>query len=160
MSINLRSFEKGDQAFIKAMLYQALFLRPGQEPFPVAILEEPTLRKYWVDFGEQRGDRALIAEVDAIPAGAIWIRQFSTQNPGYGFVANDIPELNMAIQPDYRGQGLGNQLLKAMLALVRSEGFRGLSLSVDKENWANQWYRKHGFKWHEDAGTAYILSTL
>ena len=142
------------------MLYEALYLRPGQEPFPKSIVEEPALRKYWEAFGERPGDLGLIAEVDEILAGAIWIRQFTAQKPGYGFVREDIPELSMAIHPDYQGQGLGNQLLKKMLELAQQVGCPGLSLSVDKENWANTWYRKYGFQAYKEVGTAYTLLQL
>ena len=142
------------------MLYAALYVRPGQKPFPKSIVEEPALRKYWEAFGERPGDLALIAQLEDRSIGVIWARQFTAQKPGYGFVRGDIPEISMAIHPDFRSQGIGNQLLEGIINLAKKRGCRGLSLSVDKENWANSWYRKQGFQAYEEVGTAYTLLQL
>ena len=57
-------------------------------------------------------------DVTGAPTGAAWARLASAETAGYGFVADDVPELGMAILVPYLGLGLGSRLLDD------SRGFR------------------------------------
>ena len=75
------------------------------------------------------------AEAEAgTPTGAAWARASTAEDPGYGFVADDVPELGMAVLAPYRGIGLGSQLLDACLLALREAGHRAVSLSVEDGN--------------------------
>jgi ribosomal-protein-alanine N-acetyltransferase len=45
------------------------------------------------------------------PIGAAWLRLWSKDEQGYGFVDVHTPELSMAVRPEFRGQGIGTLLL-------------------------------------------------
>ena len=71
---------------------------------------EPPVRRYVERWGRP-GDTALIAIQDFQRVGAAWYRLFPADNPGYGFVDEETPELSIAIVPSRRGSGLGSELL-------------------------------------------------
>lgn len=84
----------------------------------------------------------LLARVDQQPAGlAIAFRVFST------FRAAPVLNLHdLAVDPTFRGQGIGRLLLKDLEARARKEGFCRLSLEVRKDNLVAQaLYRSEGF---------------
>jgi len=80
------------------------------------------------------------------PVGAAWYRRFPATAPGYGFVADDIPELAIAVYPEFRGQHVGSLLLGALTARAARDGERGLSLSVHRSNPARALYARIGFE--------------
>lgn len=101
---------------------------------------DPTFQKYLAGFPRDT-DLGLIAEREGQDAGAVWSRYFTAADPGYGFVAEDIPELSIGVVAGRRGEGIGRALLNAMLAASPVS----LSLSVEDGNPAQELYRKSGF---------------
>jgi len=86
-----------------------------------------------------------VALADDRPAGAAWHRVLPGSDPGYGFVAADIPELTIAVDAASRGRGVGTQLLEALVAHAGDAGYRALSLSVHPHNPARRLYERLGF---------------
>jgi len=101
---------------------------------------DPTFQKYLAGFPRDT-DLGFIAEREGQDAGAVWSRYFTAADPGYGFVAEDIPELSIGVVAGRRGEGIGRALLNAMLAASPVS----LSLSVEDGNPAEELYRKSGF---------------
>ena len=65
----------------------------------------------YIDGWGRDGDIAVIAwDDDDQPVGAAWCRLLSDP-PGYGWVADDIPEVSIAVAPDFQAKGAGRQLL-------------------------------------------------
>ncbi len=111
----------------------------------------PASRKYLEGWGRP-GDAGVIAvDKGGRPLGAAWYRLFPPDDPGYGFVARDVPELSIGVHEEARGQGIGKALLDALLALAREQGAPALSLSVDRQNPALRLYERAGFR---DAGVS------
>jgi ribosomal protein S18 acetylase RimI-like enzyme len=140
----MRSLTPTDQSFLREMLYQALYVPIGQPALPREIIDRPELARYVEDWG-RAGDYGFLA-IDAVTQqsiGAIWLRQFTQSRPGYGYVDDAIPELSIAVLPDYRAQGVGSQLFTHLLASV--SGCRSLSLSVSIDNPAVRLYQRFGF---------------
>lgn len=81
-----------------------------------------------------------------MPVGAAWLRLLPADDPGYGFVAADIPELSMAIVAGWRRQGIGRRLLRAVVAQALDTGRTGVSLSVERDNPAQDLYQSEGFR--------------
>ncbi|MGV0870365.1 N-acetyltransferase family protein [Corynebacterium kalidii] len=80
------------------------------------------------------------------PVGGAWLRTFTADDPGAGFVADGIPEVAIAIRPDYSGHGRGTALMSEMLETARTAGFPAVSLAVDLGNdRARHVYAKLGF---------------
>ena len=140
---------RADPAFLAEMLYEAVNWRDdGAEERPAfeAQLAQPELRRY-VDGWGRKGDVAVVA-LDRVeePVGAAWYRIFDAGEPGYGFVAPDVPELSIAVYPECRGQRIGTLLLATLVTRAQAEGHRAMSLSVAPENPAARLYARQGFE--------------
>jgi GNAT superfamily N-acetyltransferase len=90
------------------------------------------------------GDYGLVAEQDG-PLGAAWFRTYTPASHGHGFVAEDVPELAIAIVESRRHEGIGRRLLVDLIAAGTAQGHRALSLSVGGENPARRLYESVGF---------------
>ena len=91
-------------------------------------------------------DLGVIAEADRDLAGAAWLRFFPAADPGYGFVAADVPELTVGVAARWRGRGAGRALLRAIAEQARSAGIRRISLSVERKNFARNLYLSEGYQ--------------
>jgi ribosomal protein S18 acetylase RimI-like enzyme len=142
----IRQLTREDEALLWEMLYHALYVPQGGEPFPKDIVNEPVIVRYVLNWG--KADDQGFAAVDQRsqkPVGAVWIRLFTSENKGYGYVGDDIPELSIALLPEYRGQGIGTELLTRLVENIRSQ-YRALSLSVSADNPARRLYLRLGFE--------------
>jgi GNAT superfamily N-acetyltransferase len=141
----LRLADAGDGVLLLDALYEA-FNWTGVESFSrEQLLAVPHISHY-VDGWQRDSDFGVVAMgADGEPLGAAWCRLFKEADGGYGFVAEDIPELTMAVFPGSRGQGVGTRLLHAVLDVARDSGHAAVSLSVDDENAARRLYRSAGF---------------
>jgi len=139
-----------DLPFLRDMLRHAYYARWGSEA-------DVPLERYVAGWG-RRGDDALVAIDEFQPVGAAWFRLFEADEPGYGFVDANTPELTIAIVPSRRGKGLGEQLLISLLDRAREEGYARISLSVEADNPAIRLYEQHGFTRVGDRAGALVMS--
>lgn len=130
--IALRPLIPSDEPFLWEMLYQALYVPPGQPPLSRDLIQSPELRPYVEGWGGL-SDIGWLALDDEIPVGAVWFRLLVGTNRGYGYVDDTTPELSIAVLPEYRGQGIGTMLLRQLLELSPLP-YSAISLSVDAEN--------------------------
>lgn len=146
----IRPSESVDLPFLFDMLWEAAAVDSGMRRLgKEAALAHQNNSKYLEDWGRS-GDGGVIAiDASGQPAGAAWYRLFPADAPGYGFVAAGIPELSIGVSGQARGKGIGGALLDALTEFAKAEGFRALSLSVDRQNPAVALYERHGFR---DAG--------
>jgi GNAT superfamily N-acetyltransferase len=119
------------------MLRHAYYARWGTET-------DVPLERYVAGWGRP-GDSAFVAIDDFHPVAAAWYRLFERDEPGYGFVDEQTPELTIAVVPSRRGKGLGRELLAKLLEQARAEGYGQISLSVEPDNPAIHLYEQHGF---------------
>ncbi|MET8086249.1 GNAT family N-acetyltransferase [Micromonospora sp. NPDC005237] len=75
-----------------------------------------------------------------------WFRHLSAEDPGYGYVADDVPELTIGVLRAWRGRGVGRALLRTVLGAARDRGIRTVSLSVERANAAARLYASEGFR--------------
>jgi GNAT superfamily N-acetyltransferase len=106
------------------------------------------------------GDRCLIAIDEFHPVGAAWYRLYSADEPGFGFVDEQTPELTIGVVPSRRGKGIGSELLDALLARARGDGFGRLSLSVEKTSPAVHLYESRGFRTVHGDGDLVMVAEL
>jgi len=107
------------------------------------------------------GDFGTIAVDNEAAIGAAWCRLFEASDPGYGYVADDVPELSLGVHPNYRGRGVGTALLTAVIAQAAARGHRAISLSVEDANRAKALYRRAGFMpVRRDGGSETMLLRL
>jgi ribosomal protein S18 acetylase RimI-like enzyme len=151
---------RADPAFLAEMLYEAVNWRDdGAEERPPldAVLGDARNARYISGWGRP-GDVALCAlDRRDEPVGAAWYRRFTAAEPGYGHVADDVPELAIAVYPEFRNQRVGNLLLGALVARAQHDGERALSLSVNRENPARRLYARHGFEVVDGPGDALTM---
>jgi ribosomal protein S18 acetylase RimI-like enzyme len=141
-----------DVPFLKDMLRHAYYWRATTVPDS----GEPPVQRYVERWGRP-GDTALIGIQDFQPVGAAWYRLFRADNPGYGFIDEETPELSIAIVPSRRGTGLGSELLEALMNRAREDGYEAISLSVEKDNPAVALYERHGFRRVSEDDGAYTM---
>ena len=108
-----------------------------------SIRKQPCLACYALDWGST-GDLGYIAEKDKLPVGMAWLRLWLAETKGYGYVNDEIPELAIAVLPDFRGYGIGTQLLIQILKMAKNR-FPGVSLSVRASNPVLRLYERVGF---------------
>lgn len=160
VQIHFRPIDTEDQAFLTEMLYLAFFVPDGAAPFPRSILDRPDILKYHRGYGK-KGDYGFLAIAGQDTLGAIWCRLHGVEDPGYGFVRSDVPELNIALRAQARGQGIGQQLMQYLEEKLRTEGIPGISLSLDRRNAiAYHIYQKLGYQTVKEEGTAITMLKL
>ena len=142
--VRLRPARSDDAAFLAEMLLAAVNWLPGRTMTMADAMEIPSIAHY-VDGWPRPGDIGVVAETAGTPLGAAWARLLPADDPGYGFVAADVPELSIAVKYDQRGRGVGRDLLRELLAVVAAAGHRAVSLSVERDNPAFELYRSEGF---------------
>ena len=153
MPYTIRPMRPDEYPLLDDFLYEAIFLLEGVAPPPRDIILDPALQVYVQGFGTEPADRCLCAEVDGKIVGAVWIRLMDD----YGHLYEDTPSLAISLYPDYRAQGIGTALMKAILTLAESEGIPQISLSVQKENYAVRMYRKVGFATVGETDEEYLM---
>lgn len=153
---HIRSLTAADESQLWPMLYHAIYAPAGQSPPPPAVVHRPELARYVQHWGRAGDGGFLIHEGAAQePVGAVWVRLFPPEFRGYGYLADDIPELSMAVVPGHRGQGAGTQLLRR---LVESEyGLQPISLSVSAENPAVRLYKRFDFQVVHGDATSLVM---
>ena len=139
------------------MLAEAIYTPPGTPAPPRHIIRHPPLSFYAEGWGRAH-DAGFIA-IDAnkcVPVGAAWMRMFSKERPGYGFVSESIPELSIAVKQSYRGRGIGTRLMIKLIGLAQAE-YPAICLSVATENPAVRLYKRLGFRQLKENGSLIML---
>ena len=75
----------------------------------------------------------------------------------YGHVDDDAPSFAISLYKEYRGKGIGTQLMKKMMTLLKEKGYKRASLAVQKANYAARMYEKVGFKAVDETDEEYIM---
>ena len=153
MNTIIRKIRPEEHGLLREFLYQAIYLPEGVVPPPRSVIDLPELQIYIADFGTQPGDHCLVAEVGEKVVGAARCRIMED----YGHIDSSTPSLAISLLPEYRGRGIGTQLLNALLLLLRENGYQGASLSVQKENPALRLYQRVGFRIVSEKDTEYLM---
>ena len=108
-----------DVRFLRDMLHHAYYWRerePGEGPGPVAL--------YVKGVGEARRHGAHRDRRRASRSAPRGTGSSARDQPGYGFVDEETPELAIAVVPSRRGRGIGDALLKALYERAKEDGYR------------------------------------
>lgn len=153
MQAVLRELRKDETGLLKDFLYEAIFVPEGVEAPDRSIIERPELALYYKDFGTGPADNCIVAEADGKVVGAVWTRIMDD----YGHVKDDIPSFAISLYKEYRGKGIGTMMMRQMLQLLKSQGYKKASLAVQKANYAVKMYEKAGFKTVNENDEEYIM---
>ncbi|WEX78155.1 GNAT family N-acetyltransferase [Sinorhizobium numidicum] len=121
MAISIRNAVPEDAATVLRFITElATYEKAGHEVEATVELLEQSL------FGPGAVTRAVICEIDGVPAGfAIWFYSFSTWQGRKGLYLEDL-----YVTPEYRGSGAGKQLLKHLARIAVEEGCGRFEWSV------------------------------
>ena len=153
MNYTIRKIKETEYPLLKDFLYEAIFLPDGVEAPPKSIVDIPELQVYISGFGSAPHDIALIAEVENKAIGAVWVRIMND----YGHIDDETPSFAISLYKEYRGLGIGTEMMKAMLAILKERGYRQTSLAVQKANYAVELYLKVGFEIVDENDEEYIM---
>lgn len=154
MKYTIRKMTAQEYPLLDDFLYEAIFVPEGVEPPLKSIITAPELQIYVKDFGTSKDDFSLVAEVENKIIGAVWVRIMND----YGHIDDKTPSLAISLYKKYRGQGIGSSLIKEMLSLLQAHGYKRVSLSVQKANYAAKLYQKIGFRIIKEIGDEWIMT--
>jgi GNAT superfamily N-acetyltransferase len=137
--VTIRNGGHLDVPFIRSMVTHAY-------NWHVTKLDTDIPLSRYVDGWGRPGDTALIAIEGGHRVGAAWYRLFRPSAPGYGFVDAATPELTVAVVPGRRGEGIGQELVRGLVARARAAGYPGVSTSVQKDHPEVAFYEQEGFE--------------
>jgi len=139
--LKIREIREEEYSILEDFLYHSIFLPVGVERLPRNIIFEPEIFVYIENFGG-KDDCGIVAEQDGQIIGAAWTRII----PAYGHIDNETPELAISVLPNFRGRGIGSEMMQSLFDLLRERGYTRTSLSVQKDNPAVRFYRQLGYE--------------
>ena len=140
MKPTLYFLRSSEQKIVTDMLYYAMRLNEVNKQ----LCDIPKLSIYEEFYGFTSKDLGLYALVDNQIAGAAWIRRLNADHGSNGYIDDRTPILNIAVIPDFRGQGIGSMMLE-QLFIEAGALHEDISVSVISESSASHFYERHGF---------------
>jgi ribosomal protein S18 acetylase RimI-like enzyme len=153
--LRFRTLRAWDQSQLWNWLHIALWDPPPSGLRPIEVLELPGVRIYAADWGRST-DVGVVAQVDAVDAGACWMRLLPI---GIGLASTDAetPQLGIALLPQYQHKGYGRPLMEAALKAAKQAGYSRVSLSVHPQNPAKHLYESCGFRKVEIRNSYHVM---
>lgn len=152
----IRELKQNEIPVLSDFLYEAIFQRYEDNLCPRDIINEPELKIFIEDFGKP-DDLCLVAEVAGKIIGAVWTRILCGNVKGFGNIDEYTPEFAISIYKEFRGRGIGTELMRSMLHLLKNKDYKQASLAVQKDNYAVAMYKKVGFKIIGETEEEYIM---
>lgn len=153
MNYIIRQPRENEYRLLNDFLYEAIYIPEGIEAPPKSIINQPDIQVYVSDFGKQKDDYCLVAEVEGKVVGAVWVRIMND----YGHIDDETPSFAISLYKEYRGYGIGTALMEQMLSSLKKIGYKKTSLAVQKTNYALKMYLKVGFKIVAENEEEYIM---
>lgn len=154
--LEIRPLRREEYPLLEDFLYDAVFVPEGVIPPSRKIIRQPELAVYMEDFG-RADDFCLAAESEGCILGAVWVRILAGKVRGYGNIDDSTPEFAISVKKEFRQQGIGRRLMEEMIGLLKKEGYKKASLSVNKDNYAYRLYEKLGFQVVKEQDEDYLM---
>jgi ribosomal protein S18 acetylase RimI-like enzyme len=138
MDYRVRALTVEDESIVWEMLRYA-----AHESSVESVKQQLYLARYALNWGRM-GDLGCVASINTTVIGAAWLRLWLGEDKGFGYIKDEIPELAIAVVPDYRGKGIGTNLLTQILGVAKIK-YPAVSLSVRANNPVLQLYERTGF---------------
>lgn len=155
--IIIRKILPAEYSFMEDIMYEAVYNPNPGNPYSKDIIYLPQVRVYWDNWGKSSDDHCLVAIVANKIVGAVWIRTFQGELKGFGYIDGQTPEIAIALFDEYRGKGIGTQMMEQMIALMKWEGYTQVSLSITKGNPAIRLYERLSFLTIDENKEDYIM---
>lgn len=153
MNYSIRELRQDEIEILDTFLYEAIFIPEGISAPAKGIIKQPELQVYVKNFGADKGDLCLVAQVENEIVGAVWVRIMND----YGHIDNETPSFAISLLKAYRNYGIGTDLMKQMLMKLKMQGYKQASLAVQKMNYAVRMYKKVGFEIVDENDEEYIM---
>ena len=153
MKYIIREMQSQEYFLLDDFLYEAIFQRDETNLAPKSIINTSELQVYINKFGKEKDDYCLCAEVKGKVVGAVWVRNIK----GYGSIDEITPEFAVSLYRDFRGYGIGTEMMNRMLAYLKQAGYSKASLAVQKDNYALKMYLNVGFQVIDQNEEEYIM---
>ena len=139
--IEIRAYQPADAAQLPRFLALA-----AHEDEVQNALANPALVRYIENFG-RAGDAAVVAQDEnGAIIGFAWARLWTSDDHGFGWVDEATPEMAVALEAEFRGQGTGARLIEALKSQLRAGGAERVSLNVRAHSPAVRLYGRLGFE--------------
>ena len=96
MNYLIRELKQDENKVLDTFLYEAIFIPEGVSAPPKDIINQPDLQVYVKDFGKNKGDLCLVAQVSDKIVGAVWVRIMND----YGHIDNETPSFAISLIKD------------------------------------------------------------
>ncbi len=149
----IRELKKNEINVLKDFLYEAIYIPKGIKKPSKDIINKEELKLYYDNFYSNKDDYCLVSIDDNKIVGAVWTRIMND----YGHIDDNTPSLAISLYEEYRGKGYGTKLMINILELLKNKGYKNVSLSVQKENYATKLYLNVGFKIINENEEEYIM---
>ena len=153
MNYSIRELRQDEIRVLDTFLYEAIFIPEGVPAPSKDIINQPELQVYIKNFGQDKGDLCLVAQVADEIVGAVWVRIMND----YGHIDDETPSFAISLLKEYRNYGIGTELMKKMLIKLKSQGYKQASLAVQKMNYAVRMYKNVGFEIVDENEEEYIM---
>lgn len=147
--IVIRRGDSRDVPFLRSLLAHAFSQQVDESDVAIG--------RYTEGWG-RAGDTALIAMDGGHSVGAGWYRVFHSSSRGFGFVDESTPEVTVAVVPSRQGEGIGQQLLAALVARAKDDGYTRISATVESAFPEQASLLDQGFEVVGQRGTLLTLS--
>jgi len=141
MSLELYFLRSSEQKILNDMLYYAQKLDESDK----TIKDIPQLEIYHNFYGLTRKDLGLYAMRDAQVCGAIWCRKLNKEHNSNGFIDEETPVVQIAVKPEFRGQGIATFMMEQFLQEVASQ-HKNVSVSVSDTPKSKKFFEAFGFQ--------------
>ena len=152
-NLYIRELKENEYKILDNFLYEAIFIPKGMKKPPREIINNEELQVYVKDFGNYKDDNCIVAELNNKIVGACWTRIMND----YGHIDDNTPSFAISLYEEYRGKGIGTELMKTMLKLLKNKGYKKTSLAVQKDNYAVKMYKNVGFRIVDENEQEYIM---
>lgn len=156
MGYTIRQMKPSEYEMLGEFLYNAIFIPEGAQLPPRDIIQLPELQVYVADFGKHGSDLCLVSEVNGKVIGAVWARIMND----YGHVDDETPSLSLSVFKKFQRKGIGSELMKRMIELLKEQRYKQVSLSVQKANYVVRMYKSLGFDIVEEKEDELIMVCL
>ena len=153
MNYSIRELRQDETKVLGTFLYEAIFIAEGVPVPSKESINQPELQVYVKDFGENKGDLCLVAEVNNEIVGAVWVRIMND----YGHIDDETPSFAISLLKECRNYGIGTELMKQMLMKLKMQGYKQASLAVQKMNYAVRMYQRVGFEIVDENDEEYTM---
>ena len=128
MKYTIRELNSNEYKILEDFLYEAIFLPEGVDSPSRDIIKQPELQLYISEFGKEDDN-----------------------------IDDRTPSFAISLYKEYRGLGIGTEMMRQMLVVLQEKGYRKASLAVQQANYAVRMYQRVGFEIVDKNEEEYIM---